>query len=139
MLLSLLTKPARVQLRGRAKPCQGWGRGFESLHPLQFSDQKVRGSGFKWLFPNDCCSGTGAFVSMVRVRSPLYFYNRNGTHYFSRAVPADLRHRFPKRKIEISPWSTLPSPSGEASASRMSRPLATFAQRSSSLPLVYLP
>src|SRR5699024_7093328 len=22
--------------RGRAQPCQGWGRGFESLRPLQF-------------------------------------------------------------------------------------------------------
>src|SRR6478609_4050546 len=22
---------------GRAQPCQGWGRGFESLRPLQFS------------------------------------------------------------------------------------------------------
>ena len=33
---------------------------------------------------------------MVWVRSPVYFYNRNGTYYFSRPVPSDLRHRFPK-------------------------------------------
>jgi integrase len=39
---------------------------------------------------------------MVWVRSPVYFYNRNGIYYFSRAVPSDLRHRFPKRKIEVS-------------------------------------
>ena len=39
---------------------------------------------------------------MVWVRSPVYFYNRDGTYYFSRAVPSDLRHRFPKRKIEVS-------------------------------------
>ena len=39
---------------------------------------------------------------MVWVRSPVYFYNRNGTYYFSRAVPSDLRHRFPKQKIEVS-------------------------------------
>ena len=39
---------------------------------------------------------------MVWVRSPVYFYNRNGTYYFSRAVPSDLRCRFPKRKIEVS-------------------------------------
>ena len=39
---------------------------------------------------------------MVWVRSPVYFYNRNGTYYFSRAIPSDLRHRFPKRKIEVS-------------------------------------
>ena len=39
---------------------------------------------------------------MVWVRSPVYFYNRNGTYYFSRVVPSDLRHRFPKRKIEVS-------------------------------------
>ena len=39
---------------------------------------------------------------MLWVRSPVYFYNRNGTYYFSRAVPSDLRHRFPKRKIEVS-------------------------------------
>jgi hypothetical protein len=39
---------------------------------------------------------------MVWVRSPVYFYNRNGTYYFSRAVPSDLHHRFSKRKIEVS-------------------------------------
>ena len=39
---------------------------------------------------------------MVWARSPVYFYNRNGTYYFSRAVPSDLRHRFPGRKIEVS-------------------------------------
>ena len=39
---------------------------------------------------------------MVWVRSPVYFYNRNGTYYFSRAIPSDLRCRFPKRKIEVS-------------------------------------
>ena len=39
---------------------------------------------------------------MVWVRFPVYFYNRNGTYYFSRAVPSDLRHRFPKQKIEVS-------------------------------------
>ena len=39
---------------------------------------------------------------MVWVRSPVYFYTRNGTFYFSRAIPSDLRHRFSKRKIEVS-------------------------------------
>ena len=39
---------------------------------------------------------------MVWVRSPVNFYNRNGNHYFSCAVPSDLRHRFPKWKIEVS-------------------------------------
>ena len=39
---------------------------------------------------------------MVRVRSPVYFYKRNDTFYFSRAVPSDLRHRFNKKKIEVS-------------------------------------
>ena len=39
---------------------------------------------------------------MVWVRSPVYFYNPTGTYYFSRAVPSDLRPRFPKRKIEVS-------------------------------------
>ena len=39
---------------------------------------------------------------MVRVRSPVYFYKRNDTFYFSRAVPSDLRHRFKKKKIEVS-------------------------------------
>ena len=36
------------------------------------------------------------------VRPPVYFYNRNGTYYFSRAIPSDLRDRFPQRKIEVS-------------------------------------
>ena len=39
---------------------------------------------------------------MVWVRSPVYFYKRNETFYFSRAIPSDLLHRFNKRKIEIS-------------------------------------
>ena len=39
---------------------------------------------------------------MVWVRSPVYFYKRNETFYFSRAVPSDLRHRFNKKKIEVS-------------------------------------
>ena len=39
---------------------------------------------------------------MVWVRSPVYFYKRNDTFHFSRAVPSDLQSRFHKRKIEIS-------------------------------------
>jgi integrase len=39
---------------------------------------------------------------MVWVRSPVYFYKRNETFYFSRAVPSDLRHRFNNKKIEVS-------------------------------------
>ena len=39
---------------------------------------------------------------MVWVRSPVYFYKRNDTFYFSRAVPSDLRLRFNKKKVEVS-------------------------------------
>ena len=39
---------------------------------------------------------------MVWVRSPVYFYKRKNTYYFSRLVPFDLQHRFNKRKIEVS-------------------------------------
>ena len=39
---------------------------------------------------------------MVWVRSPVYFYKRNETFYFSRAIPSDLLHRFNKRKVEVS-------------------------------------
>ena len=39
---------------------------------------------------------------MVWVRSPVYFYKRNETFYFSRSVPSDLRHRFNKKKVEVS-------------------------------------
>jgi len=39
---------------------------------------------------------------MVWVRSPVYFYKRNETFYFSRSIPSDLQHRFKKRKIEVS-------------------------------------
>jgi len=39
---------------------------------------------------------------MVWVRSPVYFYKRNETFYFSRAVPSELRHCFNKKKIEVS-------------------------------------
>jgi hypothetical protein len=39
---------------------------------------------------------------MVCVRLPVYFYKRNETFYFSRAIPSDLQHRFKKPKIEVS-------------------------------------
>ena len=39
---------------------------------------------------------------MVWARLPVYFYKRNETFYFSRSIPADLRYRFTKRKIEVS-------------------------------------
>ena len=39
---------------------------------------------------------------MVWVRSPVYFYKRNDTFYFSRPVPSDHRHRFNKKKFEVS-------------------------------------
>ena len=39
---------------------------------------------------------------MVWVRSPVYFYKRNETFYFSPAISSDLLHRFNKRKIEVS-------------------------------------
>ena len=39
---------------------------------------------------------------MVWVRSPVYIYKRNEIFYFSRSVPSDLRHRFNKRKVEVS-------------------------------------
>jgi hypothetical protein len=39
---------------------------------------------------------------MVWVRSPIYFYRRNETYYFSRTIPSDFLHRFNKRKIEVS-------------------------------------
>ena len=39
---------------------------------------------------------------MVWVRLPVYFYKRNETFYFSRAIPSDLLHRFNKRKVEVS-------------------------------------
>ena len=41
-------------------------------------------------------------MTMVWVSSPVYFYKRKDTYYFSRAVPADLRHRFNKKKVEVS-------------------------------------
>ena len=39
---------------------------------------------------------------MVWVRLPVYFYKRNDTFYFSRAIPSDLLHRYNKLKIEVS-------------------------------------
>lgn len=39
---------------------------------------------------------------MVCAGSLVCFYNRNGTYYFSCAVPSGLCHRFPKWKIEVS-------------------------------------
>jgi len=39
---------------------------------------------------------------MVWVRSPVSFYKRKDIYTLSRAVPADLRHRFNKKKVEVS-------------------------------------
>ena len=36
------------------------------------------------------------------LRSPVYFYKRIKTFYFSRVTPSDLLHRFNKQKIEVS-------------------------------------
>ena len=44
---------------------------------------------------------------MVWVKSTVYFYKRNETFYFSRAIPSDLLHRFIKKKIELSPRTKL--------------------------------
>ena len=41
-------------------------------------------------------------MTMVWVRSPVYFYERKDTFYFSRAVPGDFRYRFNKKKVEVS-------------------------------------
>ena len=41
-------------------------------------------------------------MTTVWVRSPVYFYKRKDTYYFSRAVPADLQHHFNKKKVVIS-------------------------------------
>ena len=41
-------------------------------------------------------------MTMVWVRSPVYFYERKDTYYFSRAVPGDFRYRFNKKKVEVS-------------------------------------
>ena len=39
---------------------------------------------------------------MLWVRSPVYFYKRGETFYFSQAVPSHTQHRFDKRKVEVS-------------------------------------
>ena len=41
-------------------------------------------------------------MTMVWVKSPVYFYERKDTYYFSRAVPGDFRYRFNKKKVEVS-------------------------------------
>ena len=33
---------SRDRVRVAAQPCQGWGRGFESLRPLQFPPREIR-------------------------------------------------------------------------------------------------
>ena len=62
---------------------------------------------------------------MVWVRSPVYFYKRNETFYFSRAVPSDLRHRFNKKKIEVS-LRTRSKAKAESSAAALSDRLERY-------------
>ena len=61
---------------------------------------------------------------MVWVRLTVYFYKRNETFYFSRSIPADLRYRFKKRKIEVSPRTkseTIAAKSAAALSDRLER------------------
>ena len=39
---------------------------------------------------------------MVWSRSPVYFYQRNNSYFFSPAVPKDLQERFNTRRVEVS-------------------------------------
>ena len=61
---------------------------------------------------------------MVWVKSPVYFYKRNETFYFSRAIPSDLPHRFNMRKIEVSLRSK-----SEAKATRFAAALSDRLER----------
>ena len=61
---------------------------------------------------------------MVWVRLPVYFYKRNETFYFSRAIPSDLQHRFNKRKIEVSLRTK-----SEAKAARLAAALSDRLER----------
>ena len=58
---------------------------------------------------------------MVCVRSPAYFYNLHRTYNFSRAVPVDLRHRFTKRKINVSLRSKAESKAARSAAALSDR------------------
>ena len=67
----------------------------------------------------------GAWLVMVWVRSPVYFYKRGETFYFSRAVPTDLQHRFDKRKVEVS-LRTKSEPRARKSAAALSDRLERY-------------
>jgi len=67
----------------------------------------------------------GAWLVMVWVRSPVYFYKRGETFYFSRAVPSDLQHRFDKRKVEVS-LRTKSEPRARKSAAALSDRLERY-------------
>ena len=58
---------------------------------------------------------------MVWVRSPVYFYKRGETFYFSRAVPSDLQHRFDKRKVEVSLRTKSKTRAGKSAAALSDR------------------
>ena len=58
---------------------------------------------------------------MVWVRSPVYFYKRGDTFYFSRAVPSDLQHRFDKRKVEVSLRTKSETKAGKSAAALSDR------------------
>ena len=58
---------------------------------------------------------------MVWVRLPVYFYKRNETFYFSRAIPSDLLHRFNKRKIEVSLRTKLEAKSAKSAVALSDR------------------
>jgi hypothetical protein len=63
---------------------------------------------------------------MVWVRSPVYFYKRNETFYFSRSVPSDLRHRFNKKKIEVSLRTKSEVKAAKSAAALSDRSLTSF-------------
>jgi len=60
----------------------------------------------------------------VWVRSPVYFYKRDETYYFSRVILLDLLHRCNKQKIEVSL-----STKSEAKAARSAAALSDRLER----------
>lgn len=60
-------------------------------------------------------------MTVVWVRSPVNFYKREDIYYFSRALPVDLRHRFNKKKVEVSLSTKLEGKAAKSAAALSDR------------------
>ncbi len=74
---------------GRAQPCQGWGRGFESRFPLQKLSVVTAFFICRGIKSSEKCSGTARFFVFLSPKD-------EAGHEMARCIPCNLKHHRPE-------------------------------------------